>query len=83
MRKLWILAPVFGLLLSTCSNDFEITAPWKSYPVVYAFLSAQDTAHYVRIEKAFLSPDKSALAVAQIADSLYYPVDAINVYLQK
>lgn len=65
MRKLWILAPLFGVLLSTCSNEFEIAAPWKSIPVIYAMLSPKDTAHYVRIEKAFLDPTVSALVVAE------------------
>ncbi len=73
----------FGLLLSACSNDFEVTAPWKEIPVVYGILSPQDTAHYIRIEKAFLDPDKSAFEVAQIVDSLYYPESSITVWLER
>ncbi|MFN0034554.1 MAG: hypothetical protein ACKVUS_05760 [Saprospiraceae bacterium] len=80
MKKLLLLLP-FGLLLSACSNDFDVTAPWKDIPVVYAILSPQDSAHYVRIEKAFVDPDKSALVIARIADSLYYPENAITVWL--
>jgi hypothetical protein len=82
MKKLLLLLP-FGLLLSACSNDFEVTAPWKEIPVVYGILSPQDTAHYIRIEKAFVDPEKSALAIAQIADSLYYPENAITVWLER
>jgi hypothetical protein len=82
MKKLLFLLP-FGLLISACSNDFEVTAPWKEIPVVYGILSPQDTAHYIRIEKAFLDPDKSAFEVAQIADSLYYPESAITVWLER
>jgi len=82
MKKLLFLLP-FGLLFSACSNDFEVTAPWKEIPVVYGILSPQDTAHYIRIEKAFLDPDKSAFEVAQIADSLYYPEGAITVWLER
>jgi hypothetical protein len=82
MKKLLFLLP-FGLLLSACSNDFEVTAPWKEIPVVYGILSPQDSAHYIRIEKAFLDPDKSAFEVAQIADSLYYPESAITVWLER
>ncbi len=82
MNKLLLLLP-FGLLLSGCSNDFEVTAPWKEIPVVYGILSPQDSAHYIRIEKAFLDPDKSALEIAQIVDSLYYPENTIAVFLER
>lgn len=82
MKKLLILA-IMGLFVAACSNDFEVTAPWKEIPVVYAILSPQDTAHYIRIEKAFIDPDRSALEIAQIADSLYYPENAITVFLER
>lgn len=78
-----ILLPVFGILLAACSNDFEVAAPWKEIPVVYAILSAKDTANYIRIEKAFLDPEQSALNIAQIADSIYYPENEIAVYLER
>ncbi len=82
MKKLLLLLLLpLGLLLSACSNDFEVTAPWKEIPIVYGILSPQDTAHYLRIEKAFLDPNQSALEVAQIADSLYYPENSITVWL--
>lgn len=73
------------LLLSSvgmsCSTEVELEGPWKDIPVVYGFLSQQDTAHYLRIEKAFLPNGGNALEVAQIADSLYY--DTVLVQLEK
>lgn len=60
------------LLWSACSNDFDVTAPWKDIPVVYGLLDLDADVHYIRLEKAFLDPDRSALADAQIVDSLYY-----------
>ena len=83
LRLLFLALLTGGFLLNSCSNDFELTSPWQEIPVVYAILSAVDDAHFVRIEKAFLDPEVSALKVAQIADSLYYPENAISVYLQK
>jgi hypothetical protein len=83
MKKLFLLFPAISLLLASCSNDFEVTASWKEVPVVYAILSAKDSVNYIRVEKAFLDPDKSALEVAQIADSIYYPANAIQVYLER
>ena len=55
-----------------CSNDFDVSAPWKDIPVVYGLLNINNDVHYVRLEKAFLDPDQSALIDAQISDSLYY-----------
>ena len=83
MKKLLLLLPVVGLFLAACSNEFEVTAPWKEVPVLYAVISPDDTAHYVRVEKAFLDPEKSALEIAKIADSIYYPENAITVFLER
>ncbi len=73
MKKNLFFALMGSLLfLASCSNDFEVAAPWKDIPVVYGLLNIQDPVHYIRLEKAFLDPDASALDIAQIADSLYY-----------
>lgn len=76
-----------ALLLSVsfftaCSTDFELEADWKDIPVVYGLLSLQDTAHYIRVEKAFLEPGGDATKIAQIADSLYYDTKT-QVQLQR
>ena len=65
-----VLSGVF--FTSSCSNDFDLTTGWKDIPVVYALLSRADTAHYVRVERAFLDPDANAFDLARIPDSLYY-----------
>lgn len=83
MKKLLLFAPVLGLLWSACSNDFEIAAPRKDIPVVYSIMSVSDTAQYVRVERAFIDPTASAYVVALEADSLYYPENAIAVYLER
>ncbi len=57
---------------NACSNDFALTEKWKDIPIVYGLLSISDTAHYIRVERAFIDPTKSALEIAQIPDSLYY-----------
>jgi hypothetical protein len=74
MKKFFALGTISSLIfLAACSNDFELTASWKDIPVVYGILSATDTAHYIRVEKAFLDPETDALLLAQNPDSLYYP----------
>ncbi len=81
MYKYFFLWPLLALFAATCSNDFELTDNWKEVPVVYAILSPRDTAHYIRVEKAFVDPEKSALEIARIPDSLYYPDNTIDVFL--
>ena len=82
MMKKLLYFLLLGSMLSSCSNDFEVSAPWKEVPIAYALLSPKDSAHYIRIEKAFLDPNISALEIAQIADSLYYPENDIAVWLE-
>lgn len=68
----------FGLLLiavtlfTACDNELVVTDKWKDIPVVWGFLSKSDTAHYIRVEKAFLDPNTPPSVIAQIPDSLYY-----------
>lgn len=81
MKKgFWFILIMF--VLGACSTNFELEADWRDIPVVYGFLSIQDTAHYIRVEKAFLEPGGDATKIAKIADSLYY--DAyVQVQLQR
>lgn len=72
MQKIAAYCIAASALLAACSNDFDLTTDWQDIPIVYGILSPKDTAHYFRIEKAFVDPEKSALEIAQIPDSLYY-----------
>lgn len=63
------------LMIGACSTDFELAAEWKDIPVVYGLVSITDTAHYIRVERAFLDPDGDAREIAQIPDSIYYDDD--------
>ncbi len=62
-----------GLLLgSACSTDLDLVANWKEITIVYGLLNPADKNQYIKINKAFLDEERSALEVAQIADSLYH-----------
>jgi len=67
---------VFALFIlvgvSSCSEDFNTSSEFKDIPVVFGLLSVSDTAHYIRIERAFLAPGLNAFEVAKIPDSVYY-----------
>ena len=73
-------AALFG---TSCETDFQLEGEWKDIPVLYAFMSQQDTAYYVRVERAFLEPGGNAQEIAQIPDSIYYNGNEISVKLER
>ncbi len=83
MKK--IIIPFLALLalavLPGCSEKFKVAAPYKNITVIYGLLDRNDTAHYIRIQKAFLDDNKSALTMAQVSDSNFY--NNINVRIER
>ena len=81
MEKLRAICLFIGIIFlgASCSNDIDLTAEWEDIPIVYGLLSRQDTAHYIKIQKAFLDPTANALDIAQIPDSLYYDNIVVQV----
>ncbi len=69
------------MMFNSCSNDLDLVDTWKDIPIVYGLLNVNDTAQYIRVEKAFLDEETSALVIAQEPDSLYY--DNISVELEE
>jgi len=83
MKKIYVSALV-GLLAAAfvgCDNDVDVIGEWKEIPIVYGVLRPQDTATYIKIEKAFLPPNTSALQVAKNPDSLYFAENDLEVKL--
>ncbi len=69
----WIFSLVIaGFLFTACNNDLVVIDNWKNIPVVWGFVAKSDTAHYIKVQKAFLDPNTSAFVTAQVPDSLYY-----------
>lgn len=67
-----LLLAVVLILTQSCKNDIETNADWKEIFVVYGLLNATDSVHYVRVNRAFLSENQSALEVAKVVDTSYY-----------
>ncbi len=67
-----ILLVLLMSFLSACSDKFNVAAPYKNITVVNAIFNMGDTAHYVRVEKAFLDQNKNALVMATVPDSNFY-----------
>jgi len=73
MNKLVFSLLIIATLFATgCSEKFDTAAPYKDITVIYAFLDKKDTAHYIRIQKAFLDQNKNALAMSKEPDSSFY-----------
>lgn len=83
MKKFFIpIAVLVALFLIVgCSQKFNIGAPYKNITVVDGFLDQADTAHYIRIQKAFLDQNKSALTMSKEPDSSFY--SNINVKINR
>lgn len=73
MNRTMRLVVILGIAsLVSCDNTFEVNAPKQEIPVVYGLLDAGEETHFIRLERAFISEDVSALEVAQNPDSIYY-----------
>ncbi len=78
-KTLFSLLAMSSLFFTSCSEKFEIAAPYKDITVVYGYLDMADTAHYIRIQKAFLDENKSAVAMAQTADSSFFSDISVRI----
>lgn len=65
----------------SCNDKLNIAAPYKNITVVYGLLDIADTAHYIRIQKAFMDENQSAINMAKIADSSFY--SALSVVMKE
>lgn len=63
---------ILVLGLHSCSEDFTVAAPYRQVTVVGGILDMQDTAHYIRIQKAFMDENKSAIQMSKEPDSSFY-----------
>lgn len=67
-------------MISSCSTDFQVIEEWKETMVIYGVLNPNDSAHYVKVTKAFLG-EGDAFVMAQNPDSLYYDPEKLVVTL--
>jgi len=63
----------------SCSNEVEVIGVWKDIPVVYGVINRADSVNYIRIERAYLPPNESALDVAKNPDSLYFDTSYVKI----
>jgi len=75
------LATIVGA--SSCSEDFKIAAPYRNVTAATGLFSTNDTAHYIRIQKAFMDENMSAYDMAKTSDSSFYPENTIEVKIKE
>ena len=76
-----ILYLLLLILLAGCREDFSLEADFEDLPVVYAYLDAEDAAHYVRVERTLQAGGGDAGAVAADPGNLYYSAEEATVSL--
>ena len=73
------LAAIVATGLTSCDNELNLVESKIETPVIYGLLDLQDTAQYIRVERAFIDQSISALTLAQNPDSLYYPNAVVQI----
>ncbi len=68
-KSLFIL--MISAFFYSCSNDLDINAPKKEIIIVYGLLDANDSVHYIKVNKGFISKDKNAVEMAQDINNLF------------
>src|SRR5688500_3393574 len=71
MRFLTFISLIF--LLASCSEELIVTGQYEETMVVTGLLNAEDSVHYIRVQRGYLNREANALMIAKDPDSIYYP----------
>ena len=71
---------LLGTSFSSCKNELEVNAPYKSYPVTYALINQYDSAQTIKITRSFLG-NEDPNTYAQNPDSSNYK--EVNAYVDE
>lgn len=80
-RILWLFLPIIAGF-SACNDKLDLTDEYKDITIAYGILNPQDSIHYFKIYKGFIT-DENALVAAGEWDNIYYPIDSIEVRLEE
>ncbi|MBO4489075.1 MAG: hypothetical protein J5741_05400 [Bacteroidales bacterium] len=70
------------LLCTSCHQEIDLSADYKDISFSYAMLDRNDSLHYFKIYKGFLT-DENAYVQAGDWENIYYPIDSIEVRLEE
>lgn len=72
-----LLLPV----LYSCENEIDVTADWEEVAVIYGALNPTSDTNYIRINRAYLDENQSALRFINNPDSLYF--DSLDILINE
>lgn len=79
MKKYILISLLALLILPACDNKIEIVGPQKETVVVYGLINKNDSIHYIKINKGFISETEAPVQLAKDADNLFF--DSLKVEL--
>ncbi len=80
-RFITLMLPLL-LFGSSCNRHIDMSADYKDISFSYAILDVNDSLHYFKIYKGFLT-DENAYVQASDWNNIYYPIDSIEVRLEE
>lgn len=69
-------------VISSCTTDFEVNAPYKELTSVYGLLDQTKKEQFIRINRSFLG-EGDALTMAKYQDSINYKAGDLEVKLER
>ena len=82
IQKLSLLIATLALFSVSCDNELQVNADFKDITVIYAALEANKDVNWVRVQRGYLGNEAASVSFDR-TDSLYYPVDEIDVLLRE
>ena len=73
MNRIILLFATIATIFSACSTEFDVTAPYKEIPVIFGILNKDEAVQYIKINKAYLNDEGSAIIAGSVPDSNIYP----------
>lgn len=81
-KQIFLLFICSTLVVHVACNDvIDVTANWKSIPVVFGVLNPTNDSTFIRINKAYLNQNENDAQFAKVSDSLFF--DSLEVYIEE
>jgi hypothetical protein len=77
-----IVTALTTFLLSSCTTDFEMNAPYKRTTIVYGLINQTQESQIIRVQRSFLGKG-NANDMAKFKDSIYYAPGELDVKIVK
>ena len=78
----YLLVLLLAAYFVACEKDLD-TAEWKEISVIYGVINQKDSVQYVRINRVYTSPHDDPLNYTQVNDSVNYPQEIFEVFLEE